>query len=191
LRVTAAAGSETYIFENDLLLYWSTLIVSNANYLYIDLIRKAYNQILTVHSGRNKTYQFLYSCYYWLGIRSDIIRFVYNCYTCRHANVFKDKTLGFLYLLPISDKSWQHVIIDFKSFFIDKNGFDNIYIIIDYLFKQVISIFYQKTISVEKMARLYIAFIYRYYKASESMILNRRLQFILVFWKKFIWILDI
>jgi len=124
-------------------------------------------------------------------MRSDIIHFVYNCHTCRHADVPRDKTPGFLHPLPILDKPWQYVIIDFKNFSINKNEFDNVYVVIDRLFKQTISISCQKTVLTEEMARLYIASIYRYYRASESMVSNRRPQFVSAFWREFIRIFGI
>jgi len=135
LRATAAAGSETYILKDDLLFYRNTFIVFNTNYLYTNLIREAYNQISTVYPGRDKTYQFLRFCYYWSKIYNDIIHFIYNCHICKHTDFFRDKIPGFLYSLLISDKLWQYIIINFKSFFINKNRFDNVYIIIDHLFK--------------------------------------------------------
>jgi hypothetical protein len=46
------------------------------------------------------------------------------------------------------------------------------FIIINHLFKQVISILYYKTITAENIARLYIYYIYRYYGTAESIILD-------------------
>jgi len=175
LRTTAVTKSKTYILKDNLLLYWGTFIIPNINYLYINLIWKTYNQISTTHFNRNKTYQFLYFCYYWPEMRSYIIHFVCNCHICRHADVPRDKTPSFLYPLLIPDKPWQYITINFKSFFIDKNEFDNVYIVIDHLSKQIISISYQKTVSAKEIARLYIAFIYRYHKAPESIISNKKL----------------
>jgi len=175
LKATAAARSETYTLEDNLLFYRGIFIVPNVNYLYTDLIWKAYNQISTVHPNCNKTYQLLHSHYYWPGIYNNIIYFVYNCYTCRRADVPRDKTPGFLHSLLIPDKPWQYITIDFKSFFIDKNEFDNIYIVIDRLSKQTIFIFCQKTVSAKEIAQLYIASIYYYYKAPEFIILNWKL----------------
>jgi len=81
--------------------------------------------------------------------------------------------------------------MDFKSFSIDKNRFDNVYIVIDRFSKQTISIPCQKTVSIEKIAWLYIAFIYRYYKISESIVSDWELQFVSVFWREFIRIFGI
>jgi hypothetical protein len=44
------------------------------------------------------------------------------------------------------------------------------FVVIDYLSKQAISIPYYKTVTAENIARLYLYYIYRYYGAAESII---------------------
>jgi hypothetical protein len=55
----------------------------------------------------------------------------------------------------------------------------------DCLSKQIILILCYKTVITENVARLYIYYIYRYYRATESIILDYSGQFISVFWKEF------
>jgi hypothetical protein len=65
------------------------------------------------------------------------------------------------------------------------------FVVIDYLSKQAISIPCYKTITAEDIARLYIYYIYKYYGAAESIILDCGGQFISTFWKEFNCILNI
>ncbi len=51
-------------------------------------------------------------------------------------------------------------MIDFKSMPKDKAGYDNVFVVIDRLSKQAVSIPYYKTITAKEMAWLYIVFIY-------------------------------
>ena len=73
----------------------------------------------------------------------------------RRAYVSRDKTPGLLYLLPIPDKPWRDLSIDFKSFLLDKKGFDTVLVIVDRLTKQAISIPCFKTTTAEDLARLF------------------------------------
>ena len=65
-----------------------------------------------------------------------------------------------LHPLLIPEHPWQYITIDFKSMPKDKAGYDNIFVVIDRLSKQAVSIPCHKTITAKDMAWLYIVFIY-------------------------------
>jgi hypothetical protein len=56
--------------------------------------------------------------------------------------------------------------MDFKSFPKDKHSYNAIYVVIDRLSKQSISIPYYKTITAKDIAQLYIIYIYRHHRVS-------------------------
>jgi hypothetical protein len=60
--------------------------------------------------------------------------------------------------------------MDFKSFPKDAHGYDAAFIVIDWLYKQSISLPCFKTITAKDMARLYIDNIYQFYGAPELII---------------------
>ena len=82
-----------------------------------------------------------------------------NCRTCRRIYVFKDKISGLLYLLFIKNKYWQYISFDFKSFLIDKKGYDNIFVIIDRFRKKAFLLFYKKTITAVQAVKLYYIYV--------------------------------
>ena len=63
--------------------------------------------------------------------------------------------------------------MDFKSFPKDAHGHDAAFIVINWLYKQSISLFYFRTITVKDMACFYINNIYQFYSAPELIISNR------------------
>lgn len=81
--------------------------------------------------------------------------------------------------------------MDFNSFPKDKHGFDSVYVVIDRLSKQSISVPCYKTITAEQMAHLYITHVYRYYGPPVSIVSDRGPQFISTFWDEFCRILGI
>jgi hypothetical protein len=83
-----------------------------------------------------------------------------------------------LHPLPILEHPWQHVTIDFKSMLKDKAGYDNVFVVVDRLSKQAVSMPCYKTITAEEIAQLYIMHIYRYYGPPMSIVLDRGPQFI-------------
>src|SRR6266536_157590 len=121
----------------------------------------------------------------------DVARYVRNCHVCQRSHSPRDKALGLLWPLPVLDRPWQHVTMDFNSFSRDKHGFDAVYVVIDRLSKQGISILCFYTTTAEDMARLYITYVYHYVGLPVSIVSNRGLQFISAFWTKFYQILQV
>ena len=68
--------------------------------------------------------------------------------------------------------------MDFKSFLKDAYSHDAAFIVIDWLYKQSISLPYFKTTTVKNMAHLYINNIYQFYGAPKSIVSNYGPQFI-------------
>jgi transposase InsO family protein len=178
-----------FTLEDGLLLYTGRLVLPRTDNLPTELIREAHNQVSTAHPGRNKTYHLLRPRYYWPRMRADIDQYIRNCHDCRRAHVARDKTPGFLHPLPVPDRPWQHVTMDFKSAPKDKHGYDTLFVTIDRLSKQSVSVPCYKTITAEQMAQLYIDRVYRYYGAPDSIISDRGPQFVSAFWKAFCLIL--
>ncbi len=50
--------------------------------------------------------------------------------------------------------------MDFKSFLVDRDGFDNVCVFVDRLSKAAVLIPYKKTITVKEMAELYYVYVY-------------------------------
>jgi hypothetical protein len=83
---------------------------------------------------------------------SNIERYIQNCYIYRCAYILRDYSPGFLYLLSIPVHPWQHITMDFKSMPKDKHDYNTVWVIIDRLSKQAVSMPCHKTVTAEQMA---------------------------------------
>jgi hypothetical protein len=81
--------------------------------------------------------------------------------------------------------------MDFKSFPLDKNGYDAILVVVDRLSKQAFSLPCFKTTNAKGMAELYIQHIYRSKGVPDSIVSDRGPQFISNFWREFCRILGV
>jgi hypothetical protein len=104
---------------------------------------------------------------------ADIERYIKNYYSYYRTDISRDKIFGFFYLLPISDRLWQYVTIDFKSIPPSKEGYDMVFVVINYFNKQAVFFSCYKTVIAEDMVRFYINIIFRYKDPSESIISDR------------------
>jgi hypothetical protein len=93
-------------------------------------------------------------------MKADIDRFIRNCHPYKKSHVPRDHAPGFLHPLLIPDHPWQHITMDFKSIPKDKYGYDTVFVVIDRLSKQAISIPCYKTVTVLDIAIMFISHIY-------------------------------
>jgi transposase InsO family protein len=177
--------------RDGLILYKDRLVVPEDSHLRTELIREAHEQLFMAHSGRNKTCRLIGVRYYWSNLPRDIARYIRNCHTCRRTTTPRDLPPGLLQSLPIPERPWQHISMDFKSFPKDENGFDTVYVVIDRLGKRAYSIPCHKTTTAKDMARLFISNIYRTHGPPDIIVSDRGPQFISEFWAELCRILGI
>ena len=194
LRKQAERGERDFTLADGLLLRNGRLVIPTEGTdeaLIADLIREAHDQISSAHPGRSKTARILGQKYYWAGLNASVAQYIRNCHSCRRAHVPRDRTPGLLHPLPVPDRPWQHVTMDFKSFPVDKHGYNAAYVVIDRLSKQSTSIPCYKTTTAKDMAQLYVSYVYRYRGAPQTIVSDRGPQFISDFWNEFCRILGI
>jgi transposase InsO family protein len=121
----------------------------------------------------------------------NIKQYVRNCQACKRSHVPIDKTLGLLHSLPVPNRPWKHISMDFKSFPKDRNGYNTILVVVDRLSKQPVSLPCYKTTTSRDLAHMFIAHVWRYYGAPDSIVSDRGPQFISDFWDEFCKILGV
>jgi len=181
---------ETWQLKDGLLLRYNKLYVPDCMLtdqmpLRTALIREAHDQPLSGHPGRTKLKQLLQSRYYWPGQGKDIDRYCANCYTCRRSHVPRDKKPGLLHPLPVPDRPWQHITVDFKKCPESKTGHNMVAIFVDRLGKRPITIPVRDTITARELVPLFLMHVVRHVGVPKSIVSDRGPQFISDFWNEF------
>lgn len=183
LRSAATKGHKDLRLEDGLLLFKERLMVPETDdHLRTELINEVHSQLSSAHPSDKKTAAMLTERYFWKGLRDNVKDFVRNCHVCGRSKARRDKTPGLLHPLPIADRPWQHICVDFKSQPKDKKGFDNVCVFIDRFSKAPVSIPCHKTATAKEMAEIYYVYVYRYYDLPDSIVSDRGPQFISDFW---------
>ncbi|KAL0167736.1 hypothetical protein M9458_035958, partial [Cirrhinus mrigala] len=65
------------------------------------------------HPGSKRTLSLLQSCYWWSSMRRDSIRYVQSCSVCARSNSLRMSPAGLLVPLPIPERPWSHLGVDF------------------------------------------------------------------------------
>jgi hypothetical protein len=190
-KAVITAVNNLWTLENGLLKYQDRLVVAPDNNLRTRLIKEAHAQVSTAHPGKTKTRKLISDRYYWPGMTADIDQYVRNCNDCRRSTIPRDKTPGLLKPLPIPERPWQHVSVDFHAAPTDRDGYDTVMVFVDRFGKRPISLPCKKNIDAKGAARLYINYPFRIYGPPDTIVSDRGPQFISAFWDEFTRILGI
>ena len=77
------------------------------------VIQHVHDSIVAGHPGRDATVAMVIRQFFWPGMNKDIRRFVRNCDVCGRTTVWRDKKKGLLKPLPVPERIWQHISMDF------------------------------------------------------------------------------
>ena len=94
-------------------------------------------------------------------MRKDVEQFVANCHTCHRTKPRRHASHGTLLPLPVPDRPWQDISMDFIVGLPKSMGFDAIGVMVDRLSKQQHLVPCMTTIDAEGLARLFIDNVFR------------------------------
>ena len=116
------------------LLKWDVLYVPhNAFHNGRRVIKIIINYAHTIigHFGQFKTAQYIRRYFWWTSMAQEIEAFCTSCSACAVAKDANSKPRGLLHSLPILDRPWQSVGMDFIGPLPQSNNFNYLLVIID------------------------------------------------------------
>ena len=142
--------------DGNYLKFRNRLYVPNYEPLILSLIQAAHDSPSAGHPGRAKTHELLSRWYVWPGMRRDIGRYVANCHTCQRSRTSRHAPFGILRPLPIPDRPWEHVSMDFVTGLPWSEGNDAILVVVDQLSKMRHLVSCRTMIDTPTLAELYL-----------------------------------
>jgi hypothetical protein len=95
------------------------------------LLKECHDGPLAGHGGAKRTTTFLKKSYYWLNLKDDAEEYVKTCLTCQQNRTLNKKQVGLLQPLPIPERPWESVFMDFMVSLPPSKGFDAIMVVVD------------------------------------------------------------
>ena len=139
------------------------------------------------HAGRSSTYDRVSSIYYWPKMTDSISRYVKSCHPCKRSKAYKDGKQGLLKPLPIPDRYWQDISIDFITPLpiCTRFGrkFEHIMVVVDRLSKKK-KFIPLDSLDVEAVVQAFIEWIWREEGYPSTIISDRGSQFTAFFWQR-------
>ncbi|GJP38139.1 hypothetical protein CLOM_g22577, partial [Closterium sp. NIES-68] len=150
------------------------------------LLLEEYHDVLYAgHFGSNKTLTGIAKHYYWPHLAEDVQKFVTSYDTCQRMKSSKEKKAGLLQPLPVPEKPWQVVSLDFITGLPPtSSGHDAILVVIDKLSKMGHFIPTQTTARTEETAQLFVRYIISQHGIPTTLISDRDPKFTSKFWKE-------
>ena len=81
--------------------------------------------------GQNKTIELIRREYVWPGLRDFVKDYCKSCTTCMHSKPQHHRPYGFLKQLPIPERPWNSISMDFIEKLHGSDGYNAILVIVD------------------------------------------------------------
>ncbi|MCI18126.1 hypothetical protein A2U01_0039278, partial [Trifolium medium] len=124
-----------YTYRNGVLLYEGRLVISSQSALIHTLLEEFHSSPQGGHSGFYKTYRRLAANVYWIGMKREVQEYVRQCDVCQRQKYMATSPGGLLQPLPIPERIWEDISIDFITGLPKSKGFEAILVVVDRLSK--------------------------------------------------------
>lgn len=98
---------------DDMLYVGKRVYVPDNAELKTRIIKDIHEPLPGGHAGRSSTYDRVSSHYYWPRMTDTIARYVKSCHACKRSKAYREGKHGLLKPLPIPDRYWQDISVDF------------------------------------------------------------------------------
>ncbi|KAI0999982.1 hypothetical protein K3495_g8216 [Podosphaera aphanis] len=165
-----------------------TAVNDSRDSLRTKLIQKTHDSAIVGHPGRESTIAILSRDYYWPMMHQHVRQFLRNCDICGRTKVWREHKKGFLKPLPVPDRFFTDIAMDFKTKLppantpFGKEQATNILVITDRLLKNV-TLEALPAIDAETVAERFKHCHYRYHGFPKSITSDQGPQWVGRFWK--------
>lgn len=155
------------------------------------LLREHHDSHVSGHLGRDKTLAALERSFFWPNMRGEVENYVKTCPTCQLVKPTNQSPLGLLQPLPIPERRWQQVSMDFiMQLPRTARGKDAILVFVDKLTKMVHLVPTTTAVDAPGTAKLFFNSVFRLHGMPEILISDRDPRFTSAFWKSLFKLVD-
>ena len=108
--------------------------------IWVDVIKTVHDQQAVGHPGVARTLEMIQRNYYWPKMKGTIQQYTRNCHVCKRAKAARDTYHGLLQPLPVPERPWVDVTMDFVVGLPKCHAYGQVYdailMVIDWLSKE-------------------------------------------------------
>ncbi|KAL0177063.1 hypothetical protein M9458_025957 [Cirrhinus mrigala] len=137
------------------------------------------------HPGITVTIHLVTNRFWWPSLQRDTMEFVRNCPTCNISKSSHQRPAGLLQPLPVPQRPWSHIAIDYVSELPASRNYTTILTVIDRFSKSCRLIPLTKLPSAFETAEVLMEQVFRFYDLPEDIVSDRGPQFTSRVWAAF------
>ena len=169
--------------ESGLLRQYNRIYVPDVNDLRLKVLQYNHDHILSGHTGQNKTLELIRREYVWPNLRTFVQHFCNSCTTCKRSKVPRHKPYGLLKQLPVPERPWNSISMDFIEHLPESDGHTALLVIVDRLSKQGIFIPTVDEITAPELARLFVIHVFSKHGVPSHVTCDRGSEFVSHFFR--------
>jgi hypothetical protein len=146
------------------------------------VLQFVHSSSLAGHAGYDKTIHRARKDFFWPGMKADVKRFIMECDTCQRVKAEKLSPAGLLQPLPIPERPWLSISMDFIEGLPFFQGYSVIWVIVDRLTKYAHFIPLKHPYTAEKLAQVFMNQLFKLHGMPQLIISYRDSTFTSKFW---------
>lgn len=148
----------------------------------IEILKSRHDNITAGHPGRWKTYQAIRKDFNWPGLKKMVFDYVDGCEICQRNKSSRHKPYGLLEPLPIGERPWGSLSMDFVVKLPESHGNDSILVVTCRMTKMAHFIACKESITSEELTKIFISNIVKYHGLPDYIVSDRGPVFTSAFW---------
>jgi len=136
------------------------IYVPDLDDLHLRVLWYRHDHPLAGHFGQNQTLELIRHEYTWPGLQTFIKDYIRSCTSCTRAKTPRHRPYGLLKQLPVLEKPWNSISMDFIEQLPSSTGFTAILVVVNRLSKQAIFIHTHDTIMSLELAKLFLLHVF-------------------------------
>ena len=182
----AIEGKTRRFWEDDglLLTVGNRVFVPKWGNLRREILKEFHDSLWAGHPGMNRTLALVQQNYYWPQLKDDVEAYVRTCLICQQDKVEQQPPAGLLEPLPVAERPWESVSMDFIVALPKSEGFGSIMVVVDRFSKYATFIPAPADCKVDEAARLFFKNVVKLWGVPRSIISDRDPRFTGKFWRE-------
>jgi len=189
-RAKSSSEPQWAVDDTGLLLHDGRIYVPDVNDLRLQVLCNKHDHITAGHYGQNKTLELIRREYTWPEIRTFVHDYCQTCTTCARSKTPRHRPYGMLKQLPIPERPWNSISMDFIEQLPISEGFTTILVVVDRLTKQSIFIPTYDTVTSSDLAQLFLVHVFSKHGVPSHVTSDRGSEFVSRFFRSLGKVLD-